>query len=88
LEGDIFMAEFANATTANVKMKIDMTAEGNIAQSGDTVSGSKNPTLKGIKAAATLAEAKTVFNAFYGTIAGATYDSLTAEKSIKTGVVD
>jgi len=82
------MAEFANATTANVKMKIDMTAEGNIAQSGDTVSGSKNPTLKGIKAAATLAEAKTVFNAFYGTIAGATYDSLTAEKSIKTGVVD
>ena len=82
------MAEFANAVTANVKMKIDMTAAGNIAQTGDTAAGSKAPTIKGIKAAATLAEAKTVFDAFYGTIAGATYDSLTAEKSIKTGVVE
>ena len=81
-------AEFANAVTANVKMTVNMTAEGNIAQSGDTVAGSKNPTLKGIKAAATLAEAKTVYDAFYGTIAGATYDSLTAEKTIKTGVVE
>lgn len=82
------MAEFANAVTANVKMQIDMTADGNIAQTGDTVAGSKAPTIKGIKAAATLAEAKTVYDAFYGTIAGATYDSLTAEKTIKTGVVE
>lgn len=80
------MAEFAQAKTAQLKMSVDMTAAGNIAQSGDTVAGSKKPTLKGLKPAATLDEAKTVFDAFYGTIAGATYDTLTAEKTIKQGV--
>ena len=82
------MAEFATANTATVKMKIDINADGKIAQTGDTVVGSKTPSLAGIKPTATLAEAKTVFDAFYGQIAGASYDSLTAVKTITQGVAE
>lgn len=82
------MAEFTTANTATVKMKVDLNTDGKIAQSGDTVKGAKTPAIAGIKAAATLAEAKAVFNAFYGTIGGATYDSLSAVKTITQGVVE
>ena len=82
------MAEFTTANTATVKMKVNLNTAGNIAQSGDTVKGTKFPSLQGVKAAATLAEAKTVFDAFYGTICGATYDSLSAEKTIKQEVAE
>jgi len=68
MEG-IVMAEFATAYTSSVKMKVPVTADGNIAQSGDTVtSATKQISIPGIKAAATLAEANTVFNAFVGDI--------------------
>ena len=82
------MAEFKNAATASVKMKVNADAEGNIALAGDAVKGSKTPTIQGVKADATLAEATAVFDAFYGEICGATFDSLSAEKTIKQGVVE
>ena len=82
------MAEFSAATTASVKMKVNTNTSGNIAQSGDTVKGTKYPSIAGIKASATLAEANAVFSAFYGTIAEASYDSLTAVKTITQEVTD
>ena len=76
------MAEFKAATVANVKMKVSLNEAGTIAQTGDTLKGTKQPTNPGIKAAATLAEATAVWDAFYGTIGGATFDSLSAVKNI------
>lgn len=80
------MAEFKAAQVANVKMKVNLNTAGNIAQSGDTLKGTKTPSIPGIKAGATLAEATAVFDAFYGTIGGATFDSLTAVKTISQEV--
>lgn len=80
------MAEFAQAKTASVSMKVDMTESGLIKQSGETKGGAKAFTLPGIKAAATLAEAEQVYGLFYGTICGGTYDSLSAVKTYKVGV--
>lgn len=83
------MADFAVAYTASVKMKVPTTTGGYIAQSDDTVTGStKLVTMPGIKAAATLTEANTVFNAFLGNIAGGSFDSLSAVKTITQGVVE
>lgn len=82
------MADFSPAVTATVKMNVDATTGGYIAQSGDTVTAQKAVNIQGIKAAATLAEATTVFNAFYGDIAGGTFDSLSAKKTITQGVTE
>ncbi len=82
------MTEFTPAVTASVKMNVDMTADGFIAQSGDTVASTKAISIPGIKAGATLAEANAVFTAFLGNIAGGTSDSLTAKKTIVQGVAD
>lgn len=82
------MAEFTSANTATIKMNVDMTAEGFIAQNGDTVASTKKPLLHGLKADATLAEANTVYNFFYGTLAGGTYDSLSAVKNITQEVAE
>lgn len=82
------MAEFTPALTASVKMNIDMNSGGFIAQSGDTVTGTKAISIPGIKAAATLAEANAVYTAFLGNIAGGSFDSLTAKKTITQGVTE
>lgn len=82
------MAEFQAANVAKIKMKVDTNTNGTIAQTGDTVKGTKQPTLAGIKANANLAEATAVFDAFYGTLGGATYDSLTAVKTISQEVTN
>lgn len=79
---------FATANTANVKMNVALDENGNIAQNGDTVAGNKMFTIQGVKATATLDEAKTVFDAFVGNIAGGTYDSLSTIKTISVGVVE
>ncbi len=81
------MTDFAPAYTASVKMKVPVTAEGNIAQTDDTLTGAtKQISIQGIKTNATLAEANTVFNAFVGNIAGGSFDSLSAVKTITQGV--
>jgi len=82
------MAEFAPAVTASVKMNVGMTADGFIAQTGDTVTSTKSISIPGIKADATLSEANAVFTAFLGNIAGGTSDSLTAKKTVTQGVTE
>ena len=82
------MAEFSVANTSTVKMKVGATSGGYIAQSDDTVTASKVISIPGIKADATLAEASTVFNAFVGNIAGGSFDSLSAVKTITQGVAE
>ena len=82
------MAEFTSAVTASVKMNVDMNEDGYIAQSGETVAGTKAITIHGIKAAATLAEANAVYDAFFVNIAGGTADSLSAKKTIVQGVTE
>lgn len=79
---------FATPTTATVKMNVATTAAGNIAQSGDTAAGNKTFSIPGVKQAATLDEAKTVYDAIIGDIAGGTFDSLSATKTITVGVVE
>ena len=82
------MAEFTSGKTATVKMNVNMNAAGQIAQAGDEVAGTKKPVLHGVKSSATLAEATAVYDAFYGTIAGGTIDSLSAVKTITQGVAE
>ncbi len=80
------MAEFTPINTMSVKMNVDMTSAGNIAQSGDPVSSTKAMTLPGISTSANLAGAKAVFEAFVGNIAGGSYDSLSAKRTMTGGV--
>ena len=82
------MAEFTPAVTASVKMNVDMNADGFIAQSVDTVTGTKAISIGGISAGTNLAGANAVFTAFLGNIAGGSFDSLTAKKTITQGVTD
>ena len=82
------MAEFSGGATASVKMKVNTTTGGYIAQETDTVKGTKNPTIAGIKATANLAEATAVLDAFYGGIGGGSFDSLSAVKTMHQEVVE
>lgn len=80
------MAEFAQAKTATVKMKVNLNADGNIAQTGEEVAGAKYFSVAGLSAASTLADAKAFYDATYVNIGGGSYDTLTAQKTITTGV--
>ena len=80
--------EFSSPRTASVKMNVPVTEGGYLAGSGDTPAGQKSFTIAGIKTAATLAECNTVFDAFVGDIAGGSFDSLTATKTVTYGVVE
>ena len=82
------MAEFTPAVTATVKMNVGMNESGFVAQDGETVKSTKAISIPGIKAAATLAEANAVYTAFLGNIAGGSFDSLTAKKTITQGVTE
>lgn len=82
------MAEFSPAVTASVKMNVPMNGDGFIAQDGDTVAGTKAISIGGISAGANLAGANAVFTAFLGNIAGGSFDSLTAKKTIVQGVTE
>ena len=63
-------------------MKLAVNGDGNIAQSGDTATGQKVFTLNGFKAKGSLADANVVFGKIFGDIAGGSYDSLSAEKTV------
>ncbi len=82
------MAEFGTPTVGTLKVKVNTDANGYIAQPGDTVAGTKNVAIPGFKAAGNLADANTFFNALIGTLAGGTYDSLTAQKTTVQEVVE
>lgn len=81
-------ANFATATTATVKMNVGLNANGNIATGQDAVAGNKTFSIPGIKQAATLTEANTVFTNIVGNIAGGSFDSLSAVKTWSVGVVE
>lgn len=80
------MAEWAEAKTMMVTMNVDIDSDGYIAQSGDTAVGVKSFNLQGVSTDASLAQASNVFTAFIGDIAGGRFDSLSATRTIKTGV--
>ena len=80
------MAEFVNNPVMSVSMKLPTTADGKIAQIGDTIGGTKLYSIPGIKKNATLAEANTVFEKFVGVIGGGEFDSLSAVRTVKEGV--
>lgn len=79
------MANFENALTSNVQMKIPLNLDGNIATSGQTYAGEKAWNIDGISATATLADSNAVFSAFT-TICNTSFDSLTAKKTTVQGV--
>lgn len=80
------MADFAQANTATVKMKVNLNADGFIAQSGEEVAGAKYFSVSGLSAASSLADAKAFYDATYAAIGGGTFDTLTAQKTITSGV--
>lgn len=75
------MAEFENAITANLSMKVETNADGNIATQSEIGTGVKRCSIDGIKANSTLSEATEVFKTFYMIICNASFDSLSAEKT-------
>ena len=80
------MAEFKTSPIMTVQMPVMLNANGTLAQSGETVSGKKNANVPGIKRDATLAQSVKVYDAFYGTIGGASFDSISAVRKISEGV--
>ena len=80
------MAEFTPINTMSVKMNVPMNADGFIAQSGETAAATKAITIQGISATASLSGANAVFQAFLGDIAGGSFDSLTAKRTMSGGV--
>ena len=82
------MAEFAQANVGTLKVSLNLDSDGTIAQSGAAVADTKTFSLNGFKASGNLAEANTVFGAILGDIAGGTYDSLSASKTVTQGVIE
>lgn len=78
-------AEFT-IKNADLKVNVAMNARGYIAQSGETAVGNKKFTIPNVKSTATLAEANKVWQAFLGTIAGGSFDSLSGTKSVNYNV--
>lgn len=58
-------------------VKVPITADGNIAQDGDTVAGTKRMQISQVNADNGLPENNKVFDLFIGLIAGGSHDSLT-----------
>lgn len=82
------MAEFTPINTMSVKMNVPMNEDGFIAQSGETTKSTKAISIGGISAGANLAGANAVFTAFLGNIAGGSFDSLTAKRTMSGGVTE
>lgn len=80
------MPNFDTALTSTVSMEVPKNIDGNIATNGEITKGVKRVNIDGIKADATLTQANTVFNTFYGTICNCTADSLSAKKTTVQGV--
>ena len=82
------MADFVDSPVMEVSVDLGMTSDATVAQASESIAASKRHTLKGIKKSATLAEYNTVGQAFYGTLGGGTYDSLSAVRKISEGVAE
>lgn len=81
-----FAETWETANVATLKVDVNLTAAGNIAQEGDTVAGKKTITFKGLAASATPANANTVLDKIVGDICGGSYDSNSKNRSVSQGV--
>lgn len=81
------MADFKPINAMNVKMKVPMTSAGNIAQSGDTPAATKQFSLRGVAVSANLVQSNTVWTHIFSNICGGSFDSLSAEREFKGGVL-
>jgi len=77
--------QFVEPKAVDLSVAVDLNANGTIAQDGETPAGQKVITVKGFKAAGTVADATTVFTKFLGDIGGATYTLSTATKKYNVG---
>ena len=82
----LFAESWANAPVANVKFDVNLNADGNIAQEGDTPASQKSFTMKGFSATGTPAQANTVLDKIIGDISGGTYVSGSKVRTIVQGV--
>lgn len=89
-----FATGFIDPKVATLKVEVDLNENGNIAMSGKTPAGTKTITFNGFTAAGSgtvaFTNAQTVFTKVLGGIAGATFNSASAQRIIteKTGVVE
>gem|GEM_PF-1389773 len=68
--------------------KVDLNADGNIKQSGETTASQKSMNLPGVKADANFAGAAGVYETFYGSICGGSFEEGSLTRSMKGGAVD
>lgn len=80
------MSNFNIAHVSTVQMEIPINANGDIATKSEITAGVKKMAIAGISAAASLSQASTVFDTFFGTICNTDFDSLSAKKTTVQGV--
>lgn len=78
---------FVDEPTSRLSVKVPITADGNIAQKGETSTSQKSVGIKGFVHNGTLSKAGDVMEVFLGTIANTNYDSLSATRH-DTATVD
>ena len=80
-------ADFIKPPTSTLKVKVDLDADEVIVQDGKLPSGKKRTlTIRGFKQDGTLDEANVVFDKVLGEIAGTSYDSISATKSVTESI--
>lgn len=79
---------FVPQSTAKLKIDVALNADGNIAQTGQTAKGTKTVTINNFKQDGTLAQGKAILDAYLGTFAGASYDTLTAQRVVTSDGAD
>ena len=83
-----FAATWSEPAVSALKVDVALNANGNIAQTGQTVKGTKTVTINGFKTAGTAADAKTVWDAIIGDIGGGSFDTLTGSLTTVKRMVD
>ena len=81
------MAEFIKPPTSTLKVKVDLDADEMLVQDDKLPSGKQcTITIRGFKRDGTLDEANVVFDKVLGDIAGTSYDSISATKSVTESI--
>lgn len=74
---------YSTLNTATTSVKVNLNTDGNIAQAGDTIKGSKNISVRGVNIDNDLTSNTEVLGAFIGYFGGGTQDSLTNTMTAK-----
>ena len=82
------MYTFNNPLISDLKVNVDLNAEGNIAQEGETAAGQKTFTIKGFTANGNATQAIDVFNRLIEGIVGGSYDTLSATRTITQSIIE